>query len=98
MSAKRIWKYILQITDEQIIEVPSGAKLLHIDQQEGRLCLWMIVDIESELTKFVVNIVGTGNPVPNELPPYIGTAQIHTLVWHVFAGEFRARLEGKSND
>lgn len=95
MSKKRIWKYVLQITDEQIIEVPNGAKPLHVGQQDGHLCLWMVVDVESEFTKFVVNIVGTGNPVPNELPPYIGTAQIHALVWHVFAGEFHVQPEGE---
>lgn len=28
-----VWKFTLQVTDEQTIEMPQGAEILHVGQQ-----------------------------------------------------------------
>ena len=82
-----IWKYVLEITDVQEIEVPLTATALHIAEQHGQLCMWALVDEdeETEVKRFV--IVGTGNPAPRpDQGVHLGSALMHggSLVWHVF--------------
>lgn len=87
-----IFKYPLEITDEQIIELPIEAKVLSVGEQNGGLFLWAIIDTEKTQTrKYKFLIVGTGNEMPeaadNELHRFIGTVQIKPYVWHVFEVE-----------
>jgi len=83
----RIWKYELQVTDMQQVEVPKGAKLLSVANQNGALCLWAIVDASKPRETRHIEIIGTGNPVPTDMGvdrKFIGTAVINPFVWHVF--------------
>lgn len=83
----RIWKYELQITDLQPVEIPEGAELLSVANQNGRLCLWAMVDGDRPLETRHIEIIGTGNPVPTDMGVdrrFIGTAVINPSVWHVF--------------
>lgn len=41
---KTIWKFPLEVTDEQVLMVPKGAKLLTVQKQDGKPCLWCEVD------------------------------------------------------
>lgn len=86
-----VYKFPLEITDEQYVTVPRGASLLHIGAQPPftRLQSWWLVDPdEAEEETRVFTISGTGH----ELPP-LATATTHRgtvvdpssgLVWHVF--------------
>lgn len=82
-----IWKYPLEITDEQNIRMPKGANILTAQIQGGTLCLWAIVDPKAPLVSRWIGIVGTGHPMAQEMEcVYLGTAQMAggALVWHVF--------------
>lgn len=83
-----VWKYPLEITDEQTIKLPAAAVTLFVGLQRGSLCLWALVDPDNELTERKFRIAGTGHPIDyhhHDLE-FIGTVLMHgdTLVWHVF--------------
>jgi len=83
--SKQIWKYQLQITDEQIISVPAGSRPISVAEQNGKLCMWAIVG-SNRSAKMRIQVVGTGNPMP-DVGDYIGTVVMGKFVWHVFAEE-----------
>ncbi len=83
----RIFKYVLDLEDEQTISVAEGAESLSVQLQNGKICVWAAHrDYTKELTeprKFY--IVGTGNPFEvRKAKRFIGTVQQGDFVWHVF--------------
>lgn len=83
----RIWKYRLNIIDEQQLFLPVDAKILTVQTQHGTCCLWTLVNEENTAKEFrKIAIYGTGNPLPDNPGEYIGTFQMHggDLVFHVF--------------
>lgn len=82
---KTIWKYPLEITDEQVVAMPNDAEILTVQMQGSELCLWAVVEDTNPKEPRTICIIGTGNPMPDErFLIYIGTAQMGPLVWHVF--------------
>lgn len=85
---KKIYKYPLNITDTQEIEMPSGSIILKGGEQFGELFIWSIVDPESELIESrTICIFGTGNELPYNINRhrYIDTIiSENGLVWHIF--------------
>lgn len=45
---KKIYKYAIEITDDQDIVMPVGAKILTVQNQNGVPCIWAMVDPNSE--------------------------------------------------
>ena len=84
---KKIYKYIIPISDEQTVKIPYDAKILSAQMQNGQLCLWAIVDPKSDVQGGkVISIHGTGHELresPGQLK-FISTVQDGPLVWHVF--------------
>lgn len=85
---KNIYKYKLEVTDEQAIEMPQGSQIIHVDYFNDEINLWAIVDPKAKLVwkSFVVH--GTGHPCPETKADHIGTVidRQRGLVWHVFNG------------
>lgn len=85
---KTVFKYVLKVTDEQTIQMPLGAKVLSVQNQQDKPCLWALVDPEHPSTESVsVAMFGTGNPIEDwqlEGLSFLGTVQINWLVLHVF--------------
>lgn len=83
-----IWKFPLEITDEQNVMMPEGAVILSAQSQSDTLCLWAKVDAKAPLSRRTIRIFGTGHPVPDEPLIFIATAQMLNawgpLVWHIF--------------
>jgi hypothetical protein len=88
--SRRIYKYDLEVTDEQIMELPAGAEFLHVGVQTGTTSttvqLWAIVDpsADPEQRRFIIH--GTGHPVARSLH---ASAHIGTVIaadGHVFDG------------
>ena len=79
-----IYKYVL--TPECSIDMPKGAKILHLGNQNERICLWVILNPDNELEKREFTIVGTGHKFCDENLNYIGSVQLHggELVFHAF--------------
>lgn len=85
----RIYKYPLEITDEQHVAMPRGARLLSVQlQRDGVCCLWALVSDDSDDvdSSRLIYIVGTGNPTDIADEPFIGTVQMGQSVWHIFDG------------
>lgn len=86
---KAIWKYVLDTTDHQAVEMPVGAEILTVQTQYNKPCMWALVDPSAEEEKRYFEIFGTGHDVNYDMGvnrKYIGTYQLDkgTLVFHVF--------------
>lgn len=84
-----IWKFSLEITDAQRIDMPEGAEILTAQFQGEILCLWALVDADKPKQERVIEVFGTGNPIWVDMGvsrKFIATAQMPNmpLVWHVF--------------
>lgn len=83
---KTIYKYPLETTHQQLIEMPIGAQIIAVQIQYGIPILWAIVDTDREKEERDIRIYGSGNPIPENHGFYRGTYQLHEgkLVFHVF--------------
>lgn len=85
---KTIHKYVLDpaVVQAQEVAMPNGAKLLSVQSQQGLLTLWALVDTSRPTVMRKMMVFGTGQAI--DLPPgpmdYVGTAQLGSLVWHLF--------------
>ena len=89
--SKAIWKYPLEITNAQIIKMPKGAKILSVQIQNKKPCIWVMVDPDNDLLPKTLYSIGTGFNVDDEIDNdietrYIGTYQVQggSFVFHVF--------------
>lgn len=82
----KIYKYQLEIKDEQGVKMPSEAQILSVGNQHGRLCLWANVYPNNEIVTRSIVICGTGHKSPVGNYKFVGTViQLDgALVWHVF--------------
>ena len=79
---KRIYKYELK---EGSVEMPIGAKILTIQDQNDRPYIWALVDIAAQCEFRNFTIVGTGYDFPEADDfTYINTIQDGPFVWHIF--------------
>lgn len=81
-----IFKYQLQITDEQAINLPLHSEFLCVQIQNDIPCLWVKLKLdpkENEIEKVTILTFGTGHPISEECD-YIDTYQTKGLVFHVF--------------
>jgi hypothetical protein len=85
---KTIWKFPIEITAHQKIQMPVGADILYSDlDPEGTPCIWALVQFDSPngpKSMRDIFIYGTGNPV-SKCEKYIGTFKQGRFVWHVFS-------------
>ena len=82
-----IWKYQLEVTDEQIIELPIGSRPLFLAIQYDKLCIWIKVPSSIETVREQKIIIkGTGHDFDDIGLGYIGSIiqAGGKLVWHVF--------------
>lgn len=83
---KVIYKYELGLGDSEI-DMPAGAQILTVHQQNNVVTLWALVDPSKEPVKRSFLVVGTGKFFTCE-PHYvfIGTVFVFngTIVFHVF--------------
>jgi len=83
---KTIWKYELETTDLQEIEMPHAAKILTVQVQNGVPCIWCLCK-PNNLKQFrIIQTIGTGHEKENIKGIYIGTYQLleGSVVFHVF--------------
>jgi hypothetical protein len=80
-----IWKYKLTLQKEvQRIKMPVGARILHVGVQADFICLWALVNSESDQdNRRDFYIRSTGRYIESYLT-YVGTVQMLPFVWHVF--------------
>jgi len=90
---KTVWKYPLACADDQIVNLPIGATVLHAREQHGALCIWALVDSDKPAVEpHHVHIAGTGHPIEHSKGiRYISTLFLEAgfVVLHVFEFEMR---------
>ena len=87
-----IWKYKFNSPingSSGCFAMPTGAKILDLQVQDGILCFWAQVYTGNKLVKREFYLYRTGHPIiPVAFKTYIGTFQLDGFVWHLFdAGE-----------
>lgn len=87
---KSIWKFEFQVQDVVEIEMPQGARILSVGNQNKpyHICVWALVDPSAIKIKRTLYIFGTGQPVPQAITgsSFVGTVFDGPYVWHVFKG------------
>lgn len=85
---KVIYKYKLDTTDWQNIDLPKNSDILCVQIQNDLLYLWALINPNTKIKEVNrIRIIGTGQPISDEvIGRYIGTYQIpkYNLVYHVF--------------
>ena len=71
---KTIWKFPLEITNTNKINIPKNFNILSVKNQGNTLVLYVLVDSAADGHEEVeINIYGTGNPVPQWPGHYLDT-------------------------
>lgn len=81
---RTIYKYELKLEDEQTVEMPGFARILTVQVQDLKICLWAEVDTSFPTEARTIEIYGTGDEVLGLGRTYIGTVQRGAYVWHVY--------------
>lgn len=83
-----VWKVEIELADHQVVQIPRCSEILHVAEQRDHFALWFRCNPSEPLVPYDVVIRGTGHPLPDNPPPYVGTLVTvgGALVWHVFAG------------
>jgi hypothetical protein len=90
-KVKTIWKFELLVEDFQTVSMPQDSKVLTVQVQQGKVCIWALVD-PNDTCKIdcPIWIHGTGHPVTNAavFGRYVSSVQLDdgALVFHVFVG------------
>lgn len=85
--SKTIWKFPVQVTDEQQVSMPFSAKIRYVAAQGDIACLWAEVDSSSpKMRERTIRIYGTGHPMPEDPGAYIGSFMLQggALVFHAY--------------
>jgi hypothetical protein len=87
---RTVWKYDLHVGGDPRIAMPVGARILHVDDQDGdpdTVQLWAEVDTNAVVRHRNLYIVATGSPVFAGTE-YVGSVltsdEDQRLVWHVY--------------
>lgn len=83
--SRAIWKYPLQLTDRQVVEMPA-ATIRHVGMQAGVPCIWAEVTPGASTKQHTICMFGTGNPIELMNGHYLGTVQLAggSLVFHFY--------------
>lgn len=87
---KTVWKFPLDITDDQDIKCPAESVPLFVGQQNDQPALWMLVESAEREVQRHVSIHGTGHDTKGTpyLLQYVGSFIVHdgAFVGHVWLG------------
>lgn len=85
---REVWKFPLELKDEQEVMMPEGADILSTGLQGGTIMLWALVDPDAVKKPRRIEIYGTGHKFHATDRRFVGMVQqdhkTFQLVWHVF--------------
>jgi|SRR5580765_4324831 len=95
---KTIWKYPLELSNEQVIDMPEAAQILTIERQgidgvtvdmKTDIVMWALVNTEAPIEKVLVEMFETGEELPSGKRTYISTLQANdgAYIIHTFKRE-----------
>jgi hypothetical protein len=80
-----IYKYT--ISRSGVVEMPVGAKILHVGCQGSEIMLWAEVDTGNANENRLFEVFGTGFQIPIDIGvsrKYLATVFVGSFVWHVY--------------
>jgi hypothetical protein len=88
----KIFKYPIEVTDEQILRLPAGSQILSVIEQRNEMVLYAMVphpnDYPEVYVEYDIRVVGTGHDVKFSTRDFtfVGTVSMYKggLVFHVF--------------
>lgn len=87
---KEIWKFPLDMVEQQNVQMPIGARVLCVQVQDEIPCLWAEVGPDYTCRARTFRIVPTGQEFDPDVDgmSYVGTFQMNSaimrLVFHVY--------------
>ncbi len=89
IEMKTIWKFPIEIKDEQLIKAPFGAEVIHAGLDPlGVPCVWCEVESVNSPDPISIVLVGTGQELPPRTFTHRGSFVDGAFVWHVYAYDF----------
>jgi len=83
---RTIYKYTLDFSENNIIAMPKGARLIYFDIQDCVPCVWADVTTTNPVLPRTLAIHGTGHPI-DPLSCHIGSVKDGHFVWHLYDKE-----------
>jgi hypothetical protein len=82
---RTIYKYNLDITDQQIITtIPGEVVHVGLDPANNIPCIWVDGFTDRSSVYRTLWVVGTGNFVPTQVQRHIGSFRQDPFIWHVY--------------
>ena len=81
-----VWKFPIEIKDEQRVQMPDGAEVVYVAVQNGTLCLWAAVDSSAAMMPRRFFVRETGHDFTGAEGRHLGSFQLAdgAQVFHVF--------------
>jgi hypothetical protein len=81
-----VWKFALPIADESWIEMPEGARILHVGVQNEQPWIWALCTPTNRKSSRRICVRGTGHDLGDASGEYLGTVMLAdgAFVGHVF--------------
>lgn len=84
-----IYKYYLEVDDDQVVEIPKYGKILCVQTQHEKPCIWVQIDTNNIVEDRYFKTFGTGAMMPDNIDDvfkYIGTYQLKdgVMACHVY--------------
>lgn len=81
----QVWKFSIGVgTGEQHVQMPTGARVLSVQLQDGMPQLWAVCDPTAAKVLRRIVAMGTGDDGAPADAPYIDTLQVGYAVLHYF--------------
>jgi hypothetical protein len=89
---KSIWKYPLLLQRDFKLELPGGAKLLLLAEQDGIPTAWFEVNSDNDREIRILHCHGTGHDLPSDDRVHIGSVCMSGghFVWHYYESKTRS--------
>ena len=85
---RAVWKYKIPVNDVFALQMPIGAKVIHVAEQNNVPYFWALVDTNAAVIQRCFRFAGTGHPItePIDKLKHVGSLLMHNraLVFHLF--------------
>ncbi len=84
-----IWKFPLETTGptlagRHVIRIPEPGLVHAAAAVADRICLWAVVDPTRPRARHVIDVIGTGEILVDDVGLFLDTVIMPPYVWHVF--------------